>query len=208
MTDTISNIIQIIGVVAFAVSGSLVAIEKKLDIFGVVILGVVTAIGGGVIRDLILGITPPFIFVNPVFPMVAIAVSIFVFLKPVRNLLQKEKAVFDKVLLWFDSAGLSLFAMAGMESAYELSNDYTVFLLVFVGLISGTGGSILRDMLTGQTPYIFVKHFYACAVIIGSFVAALIWERIGSLYAMIIGASIIMVLRLLAAKYRWEMPKA
>ena len=208
MTDTVIYFIQILGVIAFAASGAMTAIEKKMDIFGVSIIGIVTAIGGGVIRDVILGITPPYIFVDPVFPIVALATSLIVFSKPVRSYLKKEKAVYDRILLWFDSIGLGIFVVCGIESAYALSSDFTVFLLVFVGMISGTGGSILRDVLTSQTPAIFVKHFYACAAMIGSFVTCGLWNIAGDLVSMLAGTVVIIILRLLAAKYHWELAKA
>lgn len=208
MTDSILFIVQLIGVIAFAISGAMVAIDKKMDIFGVCILGVVTAVGGGAIRDVVLGITPPLVFVNPVFALVAIFVSVIIFLKPVRSFLQKEAKIFDVVLTCMDSLGLSIFCVVGIQIAYSVSTDYTVFFLCFVGLISGTGGGILRDVFAEQTPAIFVKHFYACAGLIGSFISSVLWEIIGASLSMAIGVLIIMVLRLLAAYFRWSLPRA
>lgn len=200
--------LQIIGTIAFAVSGALVAIDKHMDIFGIATLGVMTATGGGVVRDLVLGITPPHIFVTPVYAFVAIVVSLLAFLKPVRFFLQREEQIFDKILLIADTIGLSTFCTTGIQIAYSVSNDYNVFLLCFVGLITGIGGSIIRDVLSGQTPFIFVKHFYASAALIGSILTASLWEVVGELVSMVIGGAVIIILRMLAAKYRWHLPRA
>jgi len=208
MSDTVLYIFQIIGVIAFAISGAMVAINKHMDIFGIATLGVITATGGGVIRDLILGITPPNIFVTPDYALVAIVTSLIMFLKPVRSFLQKEEKIFDIAILYADTIGLSIFCMIGIQIAYSVSDNYNVFLLSFVGLISGVGGSILRDALAGQTPFIFVKHFYANAVIIGSIITSLLWKTVGEATSMIIGGAIIIILRLLAAKYHWKLPRA
>lgn len=208
MTDRVLFIIQLLGVIAFSISGAMVAIEKKMDIFGVCIMGVVTSVGGGAIRDVILGITPPLVFVNPVYALVAMGVSIVVFIKPVRTFLKKEDLLFESILTVVDSLGLSIFCMVGIQVAYTVSSDFTVFLLCFVGLITGTGGSILRDIFAEKTPAIFVKHFYACAGLIGCIVASLIWEKAGQVVAMAVGAFVIMVLRLLAAYFRWSLPHA
>ena len=208
MSDGLLYVFQILGVVAFAISGALVAIDKKMDIFGVIILGIVTATGGGFIRDLSLGITPPLVFVDPTYAICASITSVIVFLKPVRNLIKKEENIFDTVLIVVDSLGLSLFAMTGIQIAYGISSDYNIFFLCFVGLITGTGGSILRDIMSQNMPYIFKKHFYACAAIAGSLIASLLWERTGSALAMAIGASVIFTLRMFAAYFHWELPHA
>lgn len=201
-------VLELCGVVAFAVSGALVAINHKMDIFGVSILGAVTAMGGGFIRDLCLGITPPIVLAKPIYAITAIVTSLIVFLPPVRRILHKEEKIFDTVIFIVDTLGLSIFAMSGIQMAYDTLAESNIFLLVFMGLVSGTGGSILRDVLCGQTPYIFVKHFYASADIIGSLVAILIWKTVGSETATIIGAFVIILLRFFAAKFRWSLPHA
>ena len=87
-------------------------------------------------------------------------------------------------------------------------NTDTLFLTVFVGLITGVGGGVLRDVFSGERPYIFVRHFYACASIIGALICALCWDRLGANAAMLFGAAAIVVLRLLAAYYHWSLPKS
>ena len=200
-------IFEIIGTVAFASSGATVGISKKMDIFGVCVLGLITAVGGGVIRDLVLGLVPPATFRNPIYALVSIAVSIIIFLPSVRRFLFKNRRFYDKTMLLMDSIGLGIFTAIGVETAY-LSGHRSVFLLIFVGMITGIGGGVMRDFLAGNTPYIFVKHFYATASLVGAAVCIILWKSIGQGAALIGGAGTVMILRLLAAKFRWSLPKA
>ncbi len=200
-------VFEIIGTVAFAVSGAMTGLKNKMDIFGVMILGVVTAVGGGVIRDLILGITPPGMFGKPVYAMVAMVTAIVTFLPAVRKLLTKNQRVHDFVLLILDSLGLGVFTVVGIQTAYRASSGYGAFLIVFVGVITGVGGGVLRDVLAGERPYIFVKHIYASASIAGAIACVLLWS-VNSTAAVVVGAVLVFVIRLLAAHFRWSLPKA
>ena len=174
---------EIIGTVAFSVSGAMTGLKKNMDIFGVMILGVVTAIGGGVTRDLILGITPPGTFGHPVYAIVATVTAIITFLPAIRRLLTSNQHVHDFVLLILDSLGLGVFTVVGIQTAYSVSTGRGAFLVVFVGVITGVGGGVLRDVLAGEKPYIFVKHIYACASIVGAvfYVYVRGWSRRGRL---------------------------
>lgn len=204
--DSLFFVFEIIGTIAFAISGAMVGIKKNMDILGVIILGLTTAVGGGVIRDVVLGNLPPVTFLNPIYAVVAIVTSIIVFLPFVRKHFE-HNLTFDVVLLIADSLGLGIFSVVGVQIAYAKSAEYNTFLLLFVGIITGVGGGVLRDVFALSTPHIFVKHFYACASIIGTLICVLLWGVIGEVFSMIIGALIIIVLRFLAAKYRWELPK-
>ncbi len=208
MLQTLLLVFELLGTAAFAVSGALIAISKKMDIFGVVILGLITAVGGGVIRDLVLGNTPPETFKNPIYGIVAIAVSIIVFIPFFRKKLDKNQRAFDLILLIMDSLGLAVFTVVGIETAAFHLDSFNVYLLLFVGVITGVGGGVMRDTLSGNTPYIFVKHFYATASLIGSAVTIALWNVLGVVYSMIIGASVVFLLRLCAAKFHWRLPKA
>lgn len=193
-------ILEIIGTIAFSISGALTAIRKKMDIFGVVILGMTTAVAGGIIRDLILGITPPTAFVEPVYALVAIFVAAIIFIPVIRKALNK----LENVLLVMDSIGLAIFTVIGVRAGIGFNN---LFLSVFVGTVTGVGGGVLRDLFAGNRPYIFVKHFYACASIIGSIICALLWST-SELIAMISGIASIFILRILAAIFKWSLPRA
>ena len=202
MSDVLVFVLELIGTVAFAVSGAIVGIKKQMDLFGVIVLGICTAVGGGIVRDLVLGVTPPVTFQNPVYTLTAAAVSVLMFLPHMRA------PVFDRLLLVMDAVGLGVFTVVGVQCAYQQSEDYTLFLLIFVGLITGVGGGVLRDVFSGERPYIFVRHFYACASIIGALICALCWNRLGANAAMLFGAAVVVVLRLLAAYYHWNLPRS
>ncbi len=199
--------LEIIGTIAFAISGAVVGIQKKMDIFGVCILGLTASVGGGILRDLILNITPPAAFRNAVFAVTAILVSILFFIPAVRNAFEHRK-VYEALILIMDSIGLGLFTVVGVQVATAAMPERNLFLITFVGVLTGVGGGILRDVFAGNTPYIFIKHFYACASIIGAWTCALLWPLAGSVPAMIAGAALTVILRLLAARFRWSLPKA
>ena len=206
--DIFVTILELIGTVAFAASGALTAMKKHMDLLGIIVLGVVTAIGGGIIRDLILGATPPFAFRDPLCAFVAIATALLLFVPQLRRPLMRNQKAFDLAMLFMDSLGLGIFTVMGIWIAMDLSPDRSRFLLTFVGVITGVGGGVIRDVLAGQTPYIFVKHIYACASLAGALVCALCWERAGEVTAMTVGMIVVIVIRLLAARYRWNLPKA
>lgn len=194
-------IFEIIGTIAFALSGACVAIEKKMDIFGIVILGMTTAVGGGIIRDIILGQTPPTAFKEPIYPLIAIVVSLIVFVPKIRIIAEKQN---NPLLIIMDSVGLGVFTIVGVRAGMTIEN---IYLAIFVGVVTGVGGGVVRDLFAGNTPYIFVKHFYACASLIGAVITVVFWN-INQPFAMIFGASVIVILRLAAAKFRWNLPKA
>ena len=207
MSENLLLVFELIGTVAFAASGAMVGISKKMDIFGITVLGIVTSVGGGVIRDLVLGNTPPATFQNPIYALVAIFISIVLFVPAARRFLFKKQSAYDKAMLIMDSLGLGIFTAVGIETAY-LAGHRSIFLLIFVGMITGIGGGVMRDVLSGNTPYIFVKHFYASASLIGAVASIFLWKHIGQSAAVFGCAFIVTALRLMAAKYRWSLPKA
>ena len=208
MTNTILLVFELIGTVAFAASGAIVALSKKMDIFGVVTLGVVTAVGGGVIRDLVLGHTPPATFQNPLYALVAIGVSVILFIPWVRKILFHKPRVYELVMLLMDSLGLGIFTVMGIQAAYSTEGEHAAFVLVFVGMLPGVGGGIIRDLLAGNTPFILVKHFYASASLIGAVVCIVLWYFLGSFAAIAGGTVVTIILRLLAARFHWSLPKS
>ncbi len=200
-------IFEMIGTVAFAVAGSLVGILKKMDIFGIAVLGMTTAVGGGIIRDLVLGRTPPVAFVRPVYALTAIVTSLIVFLPAVRNFVEHHQKGYEGVMRLMDAIGLGAFTVIGAEAAYTCVGEPNMFLAIFTGAVTGVGGGALRDVLAGEVPYIFVKHFYACASIIGAVAYGILRICVPVELAMILGVTVVVVLRLLAAKYRWTLPR-
>ena len=116
-----------------------------------------------------------------------------------RRYLRVRHRLFDRLMLVMDSVGLGAFTVVGVRAAYSVSSENSLFLLCFVGVVTGVGGGIIRDVLAGNTPQVFVKHFYACA---------LLWRGLGSAAAILGGAVSVVVLRLCAARFRWSLPKA
>lgn len=204
--QTLIFIFELIGTVAFAISGAMTALKKDMDIFGVAILGLTTAVGGGVLRDILLGITPPVMFRAPIYALLAIFISVVVFIPSVRRILTRNHALYEQMMLVMDSIGLGVFTVVGINTAYGVSSDFNLFLLIFVGTVTGVGGGVLRDVLAGNTPYIFVKHIYACASIVGAILCASLRAPLGEAAAVIIGASTVIIIRLLAAHYKWSLP--
>lgn len=202
------KVLELIGTVAFAASGALIAMRKHMDLLGVIVLGVVTAIGGGILRDLILGITPPLAFRDPTCAIVAIATAIVLFIPWVRHGLMHNTRLFDGVLLVMDSVGLGVFTAMGIWNALSFSPDRSTFLLVFVGVLTGVGGGVIRDVLAGDMPYILVKHIYACASLLGAITCALLWRCLPQYAAMLIAIVLVLVIRLLSAYFRWNLPRA
>lgn len=208
-SDIIIFIMEIIGTVAFASSGAMLAIKKEMDLFGVCVLGVSTAVGGGLIRDLILGILPPGMFRKPVYTLVAVGVSILLFciIYVNHNLLQGKIALaYDRIMLIFDAVGLGIFTVVGVNTAWNADYEQK-FLLIFVGVLTGVGGGLMRDVMAQVKPYILTKHVYACASIVGSVICVLGKPIMGRLWAMVAGAAAVMLIRFLAAYYRWNLPR-
>ncbi|MDI6619019.1 MAG: trimeric intracellular cation channel family protein [Clostridiales bacterium] len=199
--------LEIIGTVAFSVSGAMTGLKKRMDIFGVAILGLITAVGGGVLRDIILGITPPKTFWNPVYALVSILTAIFIFVPVVREWLMRNRNAYEMILFIMDALGLGIFTVIGIRTAYDISSSFNCFLLVFVGVITGIGGGVMRDILAGSTPYIFVKDIYACASIIGALICVELWKFIGSPLAMLVGTAITVLIRCLSAHFKWNLPR-
>lgn len=200
--------LEILGTMAFSVSGAMTGIRKSMDMFGVMILGVTTAVGGGMLRDIVLGAHPPRVFSSPVYVLVAMVVALLTFLPALRRWMAKNQLLFDQLLRIMDALGLGIFTVVGVQVGFETGYDMGFFLLTFLGTITGVGGGVIRDMMAGDRPYIFIKHIYACASIAGAALCILLWQSAGRLVAMMAGLTVVVVIRLLAAHFRWSMPKA
>ena len=206
MPEAVLLLFEMIGTVAFSISGAMTGIKKGMDAFGVVTLGLVTAVGGGIIRDLVLGITPPMTFRNPVYAIAAVCTALILCFPGVLRQLNRNHRLYDAVMLVMDSLGLGIFTVVGIQTAGTVISSGSIFLLLFVGVITGVGGGVLRDVLAGDRPYIFVKHIYACASLTGAVLCIFLWPISGSA-AMIAGAGAVVVLRLCAARFRWSLPR-
>ncbi|MBR3438412.1 MAG: TRIC cation channel family protein [Clostridia bacterium] len=199
---------ELLGTAAFAVSGALKAVGKKMDVLGVMILGLTTAVGGGIIRDITLGYTPPAAFRNPIYSLVALIISLVIFLPPVRKSIGRHEAAFNNIFTVVDAVGLGVFTVIGIQAAHAETNAHGVYLYLFVGVVTGVGGGVLRDIFAGEKPSIFVEHIYATASILGAAVCIILWEPAGRAVAMLTGLVLVIVLRVLAAFNKWNLPKA
>lgn len=202
--------IEIIGTVAFAITGVITALEKKFDIFGAIVLGTVTAVGGGILRDLILGYTPPMAFRKSVYAITAVVTSLAVFVIAYffGKRIKKHYDVYSQVINIFDSIGLSVFVIGGVNSAISCGFGENMFLSVFVGTLTGVGGGVLRDIMAGRVPKILRKRVYALAAIIGAIIYYLLihYNIFSTTQAVIIGAGSVLVIRILATIFHWNLP--
>ena len=207
--DTFIFVLEIIGTVAFASSGAMTAIEKKMDIFGVNILGATTAVGGGMMRDIILGVTPPAAFSQPVYILFSILTSTLLFAIVYTNpeiLHSRIKSrYYDKIMLWCDTAGLGIFTVVGIQTASRILPQDNPFFFVFIGVLTGVGGGVLRDIMAGETPYILVREIYASAAIAGGITCVVCGSTMGEATATILGLIVTIVIRSLAAYFHWNL---
>lgn len=191
--------IDILGTIAFAISGVLVAMEKRLDLFGVLIIAFVTAIGGGTLRDLLIGNTPvgwmhDLTYVITIFISVVFAIIFVNKLKYLR-----------KSLFLFDTIGIGLYTMVGVEKGLEA--QLLPIMCVFLGTMTACFGGVIRDILCNEIPVIFRKEIYATACILGALSYFLIVQLpVKEEFAYIAGILIVIILRLLAVKFKISLP--
>lgn len=209
-TEFILFILEIIGTVAFAISGAFVAIKARFDIFGVLVIGCITAVGGGITRDMLIGVTPPAIFSKIYIVGIACLASLIVFIVAYikRKKFDEIRERIEHINNIFDAIGLSAFTVMGTEIAFTNGLSENVFLSITIGVLTGVGGGVLRDILTETPPYIFKKHVYALASILGAILYYLIriWVN-DTILPSIVAMIFIIGIRLLATKYRWDLPK-
>ena len=210
-TIDLTFVLEMIGTVAFALSGAMVAIQKRLDLLGILVLGITTAVGGGMIRDLIIGIHPPMMFVKPVYVVVsAIFILILFLIIKVNHSSPKflESALYETLFNLMDAIGLGVFTVVGVNSVMNNDMNHMLFLKIFLGVITGVGGGLIRDMMANETPGILRKHVYACASIVGAVCYIILYDWLRSGTAMVLSVILVVVFRVLAKHYEWNLPKA
>ena len=192
-------IIDILGTIAFAISGVLIAMDKKLDLFGVFIIAFVTAVGGGSLRDMLIGNTPVLWMreITYVFVITGTVVVAVLFVNQLRYL--------RKTLFLFDTIGIGLFTMLGIEKG--LSADLSPIICIALGTVTACFGGVIRDILCNEIPVIFRKEIYATACILGgSSYFLLILLPFDGAYSYIAAILIIIFTRLLAVKFHIALP--
>ena len=211
ISGTLFFIAEIIGTIAFALSGTMVGLKYKLDIFGILFLAVTTALGGGMVRDLLIGRIPPIMFRDYRYLLTAVGVSLAVFL--VARFARKRYAQFEEKLSFynniFDSIGLGAFVVVGMQAGIGAGYGDNGFFLAFLGVLTCIGGGILRDVFVARMPGVLHKHVYALPCILGACLyLALTRSHVNDLVSVPVVMAFVFIFRMLAAKYHWNLPKA
>ena len=198
--ENFSLAIEILGTIAFAMSGSFAAMQKRLDPFGVLIIAFVTSVGGGTIRDLLLDV--------PVFWMHDIVMCSVIFITCIVSMIFKSLEKKFKVTLFiFDSFGLGLFTIIGIQKGMDA--NLHPLICITLGTITGCCGGISRDILLNRIPLIFRKEIYATACIVGGGIFLLLVRYTTLSFALVQISTILLIvaIRTLAVKYQWQIPK-
>ncbi len=198
----ISYYFNLFGVVMFAMSGAFAALDKNLykDLFGISFTAFATAVGGGTLRDIILG-AHPIAWVADNNYLVAITTGILLMV-----ILRKQLHKIPKILLVFDSIGIAIYTIIGMEKALAL--DVAPLAAVVMGLFTAVMGGVIRDTLINEIPQIFRKEIYATACIAGALVYLLLkYTSLPDIWSAMISIVTIIGIRLAAVKFRWSLPK-
>ncbi len=209
MNSPIMIIIENVGLIAFAISGAVVAAKKDMDLFGINLMALVTATGGGLIRDIIIDRIPPVMFVNPSLTIITLITAniAFVIMYLKKPMPKGITPVYDKLLFWLDTLGLAAFTVDGAFAGIYSDYSDNLFLVAFLGVITGIGGGLIRDVLADKIPYVLVKHVYAIACIAGAAVTVLLWKYTANeLVSSICGFATIVLLRFLAMHFEWNLP--
>lgn len=186
---------------AFAVTGAFKAIEHKADIVGIIILATITGVAGGVMRDIILGQFPPRSISDPSYVIITTITGIVIFF--VYPKIQKHWNLFLK----FDALGLGVFTAIGITLSYQLFG-MNFLAMVIAGMLTAVGGGILRDMFVNEIPMVFVKELYASASFLGVVVFYILLTVKFQIEVATVGSIVVVtILRLVAMKYNWNLPK-
>lgn len=213
--EIVLSVLSVVGTVAFSVAGALVAIDHRVDLFGVVVLAELTSFGGGLTRDLLMGKLPPTLFADPFYLLLA-AVScltaLIVFL--VARILQQKfvarEKLIDRITNIFDAVAIGVFATTGAKTVMDFTGEVkNGFLILVLGSLTAVGGSMIRDVLIREIPFVLKKRIYVLAVLAGAALYYLL-VRCGAneIPALVAGTLTTFGLRMLATVFRWNLPRA
>lgn len=198
-------LLEMIGTVAFAFAGALVAIDNDLDLFGINLMAVMTACGGGMTRDLILGNTPPMMFRNPVYVFTAVVTAFLTFVIYHKFVESRFKDKILDIVSVLDAIGLAIFTTVGMDLAMQLGHE-SGFLICAVGVITAVGGGLIRDMMCNVKPALLTKEIYAMASMAGAIAYILLLYVVPPVVANILALIIIFGLRMWAIMHNINLP--
>lgn len=209
------TVIESLGVIAFSISGAMVAIRRKADLFGVILLAIITALGGGLTRDVVFSFSPPAFFEMKEYLLISVIISIivFIFAKKFSNLYLQNEVKIEHINDIFDALGLGIFAVMGVKVSFIHGYTGSALISITCGLVTCICGGMLRDVLTNSTPFVLVKRIYALAAMAGASVYYILFTYGGEIgindsLAIIIGSATTFILRILAIIFKWNMPKA
>jgi uncharacterized membrane protein YeiH len=192
--------LDLIGTFVFAISGATLGIRQGMDLFGILVLAFVTAVFGGILRDLLIGAVPPAAVASWYYLAVAVTAGLLTFW--CHELLAR----FQHPVLFFDAAGLGIFAVAGTQKALDYGLNWPM--AVVLGMISGIGGGMIRDVLAGQTPVVLRSDIYAVAALAGGLVVvAGFYLGLPSIFVTLAGAVLCVFLRIMALSRGWKLPR-
>jgi uncharacterized membrane protein YeiH len=197
----IINIIEVLGIMSFALSGAISGIRKRLDIFGVLIITFVSSVGGGTVRDILIGSLP----VAWMQDMLTVSTILFVYV--VALFFYKYILYLNRTIFWLDTVGLALFSTIAVEKGIQFNMSPPV--CVALGAITGCFGGIIRDVILNEIPYVFRKDIYASACIAGGscyFVTLWLFPAGGNFAASTISIAIVMIIRIGATYLKWRLP--
>lgn len=200
MIDLATIILDQLGVAAFATTGALVASRKEMDLVGFALLATATGIGGGTLRDLVLGVTPVFWIHDPAPLLLCLAIAVIAFFT--AHIPQSRY----RLLLWLDAAGLAVFSVIGAERALDHGTGTVAALAM--GVVTATFGGMIRDVLSGETPVVFSREIYVTAALLGAgvFIGALA-AGVPRDAALIVGFAGAFALRGAALRWGWSLPR-
>jgi uncharacterized membrane protein YeiH len=185
------------GTFVFGISGALAGMKRNFDVFGVFILGLVTAIGGGTLRDLLIGSTPVGWMLSPIYVYIVMAAMTFTYL--FRAHLRKLR----RSMFLFDTIGIALYTILGLQKALDFG--LSPLISVMLGVVSATFGGVIRDVLSGEVPLIFRKEIYASACLAGAVFFLLVDSWLGNVAGMATAISVVFLIRFLAVRYHWSL---
>ena len=193
------NILDLLGTIAFAISGALSAMNRRLDLFGIFIIAFVTAIGGGTIRDILIGNTPVTWMENTIY------IYLIGFVTILAIIFRKDLDHLKKSLFLFDTIGLGIFTITGVEIGIQ--NDLNPIISITLGTMTGTFGGVIRDILCNEIPVIFRKEIYATACIVGGMAFILLYEAgMQQDLIYILTSLTVILIRLMAVRFQISLP--
>ena len=219
MIDGILLTIEIIGIISFAIAGALVAIDKETDLFGVVFLSVMTCFGGGIIRDITIGRHPPAFFrelTYQFFIAVGVAITVFVLARVFKKQYISKKHIVVEINNYIDALAIGIFSVSGVQTCINFfgAESAGFVLCAVLGMTTAVGGGMIRDLILRDIPFILRKRIYALAALIGAvlyYVTVVVLfpnNGVAEVVGQIVAILIVVLIRILATKLKWNLPKA